>query len=604
MGKVEKTKSPSIFSTHPHSPTSKALIQIEKIINESDNSQKNLTSLDTNVNETIPVDPEDKESHEDWEMVGAKKLNKIRKTKTKVSALNNTQLPQMTHQNIQSEGVHSYFSFGRAEPKIKARSNQHKSQEIPRIKTHHSTLAAIHNNISERHKNSHLPPFKIEFEDQQKPPEIQVLNNLVKYNTRLNVSAATYSKHIESKHVLLLFVNDSTTYELLFKNTSWPDLICNLSFQVILPRRIPPSYSVLVNRIPRDWNTDTIQPLIIERYPSTVHVTRIFRDDQPTNRIRIDFHSQDDVQSIIQNGYIYIDSIRYPATPYKPLTRIDRCYKCQQYGHKLQDCTNEPKCYKCGEIHLYNPNCSNTIICANCTGSHMAGSPQCPVKISYRKEQQQLKQQQQGIRMKNQSTTAAYLPSPARLYSNVLQTMSSNINSNIHTTDNSRPSTSRKPDPSAVIIKTIKDEVGQSQSILLERLIQLEQKYEAATQQQITSQHMIEHQIMPYLMSMSDLLVNIYDTLAESKPIPLTDQQQTKLFQLRQISNIYHMHSSPLSIKSKTSSSPLRPLLSRTRAQPNLYSSLTSPSNQSQLASIPSESTINEKLFTPDISVH
>jgi len=57
-------------------------------------------------------------------------------------------------------------------------------------------------------------------------------------------------------------------------------MICyNLSFQVTLPRQILSSYSVLVNRIPREWNTDTI----IERYPSTVHVTRIFRDDQPTN---------------------------------------------------------------------------------------------------------------------------------------------------------------------------------------------------------------------------------------------------------------------------------------------------------------------------------
>jgi hypothetical protein len=73
-----------------------------------------------NVSKTMPVEPEDQEAHEDWEMVGAKKLNKIRRTKTKVSAFNNTQLQQITHQNIQSEGVQSYFSFGRAEPKIKS----------------------------------------------------------------------------------------------------------------------------------------------------------------------------------------------------------------------------------------------------------------------------------------------------------------------------------------------------------------------------------------------------------------------------------------------------------------------------------------------------
>ncbi len=132
-----------------------------------------------------------------------------------------------------------------------------------------------------------------------------MLNNLVKYNNRLNVSTATYSKQIQSKHVIFVFVNDSTTYELLFKNTSQPDLICNLSFQVTLPRRILRSYSVLVNRIPGEWNTDTIQPLIIEQYPSTVHVTRIFHDDQPTNRIRIDFHSQDDVTMLLMKFYVH-----------------------------------------------------------------------------------------------------------------------------------------------------------------------------------------------------------------------------------------------------------------------------------------------------------
>ncbi len=107
-----------------------------------------------------------------------------------------------------------------------------------------------------------------------------------------------------------------------------------------------------MNRIPHEWNTDTIESLIVEQYTSTVHITRIFRNGQSNTRIKIDFHSQDDVQSIIQNGYIYIDSIRYPATLYKPLTRIDRFYKYQQYKYKFQNCKDGPKWDKCGEIHF------------------------------------------------------------------------------------------------------------------------------------------------------------------------------------------------------------------------------------------------------------
>ncbi len=43
-----------------------------------------------NLNKTMPVEPEDQEGHEDWEMAGPKKLMKIRRTKIKASALNNT----------------------------------------------------------------------------------------------------------------------------------------------------------------------------------------------------------------------------------------------------------------------------------------------------------------------------------------------------------------------------------------------------------------------------------------------------------------------------------------------------------------------------------
>lgn len=587
MGKDEK-KSLSFFSTDKLPKKPKASIQTEKQLKNSQTPEKKLESSHVKANNTMRIESEEQEIEENWEIVGAKRLNKIQKTETKLSSSNNTH-SELIDPRIQSEGVHSYFSFGRAEPKVKSGFNKNRLLELPRTEIQHSTQVEMNDNIIERNKNLHLPPFKLEFKDQQKPPEIQVLNDLVKYNNRLNISAASYSKNIQSTHVLLLFVNDSSTYELLFNKNAWPHLICNLPFQVILPRRVPPSYSVLVNRIPREWNLDTIQPLLIERYTSTHHITRIFRDGQATTRIRIDFYSQNDVQSITQNGYIYIDSIRYPATSYKPLLRIDRCYKCQQFGHKFHDCTNEPKCYKCGEFHHYNPNCTNPIKCANCAGSHMAGSPECPVKISYRKQQQQQQpqqRQQQTTRMINPTTTATYLPSPARLYSTVLQTMSSNIDSTNHATDTPRPSTFKETDSSSAIITTIKDELIKSQNILLERLIQLERKCEAATQQQLTSQHMIKTEIIPYLMSMSDLIVNIYDTLVATQSIQLTEQQQTKLSHIRKLSTIYQI---PLSQS-------LRPLLSRTRAQPNLCSSLTSISNQPQLASIPSESNIDENL--------
>jgi hypothetical protein len=192
--------------------------------------------------------------------------------------------------------------------------------------------------------------------------------------------------------------------------------------------------------------------LIAQRYLSTVQVARIFRDGQPINRIRVDFRSNDDVQKILQCSHLSIDSIRYPAVPYKPLARIDRCFRCQQFGHKAIHCSNKSKCYKCGENHEYNRDCANVVKCANCNAQHMAGSPECLVKIAYRREK---RQQQEERRETNQQPSTAYLSSPARLYSSVLQTMAPHV----HAETTTRKMTSGRPpgqiDQSSIIINAL-----------------------------------------------------------------------------------------------------------------------------------------------------
>ena len=195
---------------------------------------------------------------------------------------------QTVPQNLKTDGVHSYFSFGGNGTRSKPIFRQTASQKSPPMQQP-SASGASSTYVGGRRKRANLPPFKLEFEAQQKPIEIQVLNDLVKHNDRLNVNAASYSTHPQSSHVLLIFANDSPTYEMLFENSSWPHSICGLTFKVTFPRRIPTSYSILVNRVPRDRHVHSMRPLIAQRYPSTVQVTRIFRDSQSINQIRVDF---------------------------------------------------------------------------------------------------------------------------------------------------------------------------------------------------------------------------------------------------------------------------------------------------------------------------
>ena len=464
--------------------------------------------------------------NEDWKTVSGHRLNKMQKinpisdssttstlfeqTTTPNNTIseattNSTSFKQTTKQNNPIEGVHSYFSFTgvetRAKPTLNRKSPREPSNRLQ--KQHEAELSS--ESIPNRKIKVNLPPFKLEFEYQQKPLEIHVLNNLVKYNGQLNVSAAIYSTHPQFQHALLLFANDSLTYETLLDPTSWPQLICGLSFQVTMPNRIPTSYSVLVNQISRNWNIDSIQPLIAARYPSIIQAVRIFRDREPTTRIRLDFRSNNDVQSILQHSNIYIGSISYPAVAYKALVRITRCFRRQQFCHKSINCINEPKCYKCGEQHEYKQNCPNPIKCANCSGQHMAGAPECQIKISYRKN----KMQEQNPGPTNHSLNSFYLPSPTKLYSHILKTVAPQV----HSATQRKPSVFQQPSKgdaqSSIIIETIKNEINRSHGILLERIMQLELKCETVHEQQAILKSTIETQVLPSMATVSELFADV-----------------------------------------------------------------------------------------------
>ena len=179
------------------------------------------------MDETIENDRETIETDEKWQTVNNQRSNKIQKTNTHAPTTTMSFFGQTILQDSKADGVHSYFSFGGNDTRSKSISRQDVSQNSPLDESSPYTEG--------RRKKSNLPPFQLEFDAQRKPMEIQVLNDLVKHNSGLNVNAASYSTHPQSRHVLLVFANDSPTYEILFESSSWPTLICGLPFKVTLP---------------------------------------------------------------------------------------------------------------------------------------------------------------------------------------------------------------------------------------------------------------------------------------------------------------------------------------------------------------------------------
>lgn len=87
---------------------------------------------------------------------------------------------------------------------------------------------------------------------------------------------------------------------------------------------------------------------------------------------------------LLMNGTICIEYTRVRVALYK---RINRCFKCQAYGHVAVGCTKQTRCAGCGEDHDTR-NCeSATIRCVNCNSeAHRADSPQCSAFQEYKKK--------------------------------------------------------------------------------------------------------------------------------------------------------------------------------------------------------------------------
>ena len=167
-----------------------------------------------------------------------------------------------------------------------------------------------------------------------------------------------------------------------------------------------------------------------------------------------------------------------------------------------------------------------------------------PKKLALRASPGEKRQQKEVKRETNQQPSTSYLSSPAQLYSTVLQTMAPHVHAETMTRKMTPDRPTGQIDQPSIIIHALKEEIERSQGVLLNRITQPDVKCDAVYDQQTALRWTIETQIVPYVSTMSELLVEVCEQLATAKCIKLTDQQQTKIQRLRHPPTTYY---SPLS---------------------------------------------------------
>ena len=248
-----------------------------------------------------------------------------------------------------------------------------------------------------------FPPFRISLADDRRYPTteftiIMEINN----HCKLNLTFGRFTKSNDDKTSFLLYASTSAQFEHLMHISNWPERICQTEYQLTLPTKIPPQYSIVVLNIPFQWNETAFGEALKSRYPSIVRVVRLYRrGGHPLSKIRVDFASNSELGTILKAKCVLLneDNTAFAVEPYVPPTQVLRCYNCQAYeDHVAAHCPNKsnPVCFRCAQNHPFNSQCDRPIQCANCKGSHMAGNPSCPVKSEKRHEKEQRKKAPSG----------------------------------------------------------------------------------------------------------------------------------------------------------------------------------------------------------------
>lgn len=143
-----------------------------------------------------------------------------------------------------------------------------------------------------------------------------------------------------------------------------------------------PSYCVVIATVEKYLNENSISEFLKEQNILHRYCKRIISraTKQPTMLIRVITGCQQSFERLINNGLFYKNRHYpvYPSTPPNP-TPIP-CFKCNQFDHITEDCTNPVTCEKCkGNHHTNKCTLNAPAKCLACGAEdHKAWSFKCP----------------------------------------------------------------------------------------------------------------------------------------------------------------------------------------------------------------------------------
>ncbi|CAF4950954.1 unnamed protein product, partial [Rotaria socialis] len=130
-------------------------------------------------------------------------------------------------------------------------------------------------------------------------------------------------------HSLLVFADDSSSFESFLDSRRWPRFLKDVDIEVKVLRQLPPEYSLIIHQFNRNWNEDEWLVELQQRYVSLYKITRVrVKDGSTLNAVIADFNTIEEVRTLIKSGKINVGSMTHPVKPCHLPIRINKYLKC------------------------------------------------------------------------------------------------------------------------------------------------------------------------------------------------------------------------------------------------------------------------------------
>ncbi|CAF1176840.1 unnamed protein product, partial [Rotaria magnacalcarata] len=240
----------------------------------------------------------------------------------------------------------------------------------------------VHRKIDSRHQQvTHpaayskisFPPIVVKFKADQQASIKEITDDLIlKWKNQHGIDLIITAR-FGHMHSLLVFADDSSTFESLLDPNRWPRTLNEVEIAVNIPRQFPPAYSLIIQQFHRNWSEDEWLIELQQRYVSLYKITRMrVKDGSPLNAVRADFKSIEEVKTLIESGKINIGSMIHPVKLYHLPMRVNKCLKCLRHDHTTKSCSQPRLCPRCAQEHSLEHGCHNNEKCVNCGGDHIS----------------------------------------------------------------------------------------------------------------------------------------------------------------------------------------------------------------------------------------